>query len=215
MRAAKNEGGGATIPPPATRPLITRRPVLTGLVGSLTLRALPVLAHDAVGPVNPPIEVPDIHVVSSDGFSGRLRERLIGRVTAIQLMFTKCKSICPIEAATFVRVQEALGGCPCGDIQLLSLSIDPLTDTPDVLKAWLDGLGAGRGWTAVSPARADLERTRQFFDRASSAGENHSTAMDLINRSGRLTWRTSELPAPNEVVKVLSYLQRSASAALP
>ena len=189
-------------------PLLSRRPVVAGLAFGLALRALPAFGHDGIGPVKPPIEVPDISIVSSDGVQGSLREQLRGRVTAVQLMFTKCRSICPIEAATFVRTQEALAGFAAGDIQLLSLSIDPLTDTPDVLKAWLAGLGARPGWIAASPAKPDLARAQRFFDTVSSLGEEHSTAMSLMNRAGLLVWRTDELPAPREVANLLTRLQK-------
>jgi protein SCO1/2 len=123
-------------------------------------------------------------------------------------MFSRCKSICPIEAATLARVQEALGDNPANDIRLLSLSIDPLTDTPDVLKAWLERFGARRGWTAVSPVEADLAPVRAFFDRAPTLVEDHSTVIHLVDRNGLLVWRTLDLPEPNEVAKVLIQLQR-------
>ncbi len=206
MDLARNRVGRGSLSSPGTGPLAPRRSVLTGLAAGLALCAMPAFAHGSIGPVKPPIRVPDIDIISSDGFRGPLREQLLGRVTAIQLMFTKCRSICPIEAATFVRTQEVLASGSSNGIQLLSLSIDPLTDTPDVLAAWLAGLNARPGWTAASPAKADLARARQFFDGVSSLGEDHSTAMSLIDGAGLLVWRTSELPAPEEVVKMLRHL---------
>jgi protein SCO1/2 len=165
-------------------------------------------AHERVGPVKPPILVPDLSVVSSDGVLASVRDLLSGKVTAIQLMFTKCKSICPIEAGTLARVEEALADYPGDDIQLLSLSIDPTTDTPEVLKAWLERFGAQRRWNAVSPAEADLARVKSFFDRPSSVGEIHSTAIHLVDRNGFLVWRTFDLPDANEVAKLLLSLHR-------
>ena len=203
MTAATSLGGTRRF---GAAPLL-RRSVIAGLAAGLALRAVPASAHGSIGPVKPPVGVPDIGIVTSDGFRGPLRERLFGRVTAIQLMFTQCKSICPIEAATFARTQEALAGMSSDGIQLLSLSIDPLTDTPEVLNAWLDGLGARAGWTAASPAAADMARAREFFDGVSDFGEDHSTAMSLVNRAGLLVWRTPELPAPEEVVRLLGHLR--------
>ena len=107
-----------------------------------------------------------------------------------------------------MRTQEALASYGFGDIQLLSLSIDPLTDTPDVLKGWLASLNARSGWIAASPAKTDLARAQRFFDNFSSLGEDHSTAMSLMNRAGLLVWRTSELPAPDEVANLLTRLQK-------
>jgi protein SCO1/2 len=191
---------------------LARWVLLTGLVAAFGLQLLPASAHDSPGLVKPPIEVPDIAVVSADGVRAPLRDLLRGRVTAIQLMFSKCKSICPIEAATLARVQEALEVVKddsTDNIQLLSLSIDPATDTPEVLKAWLERFGAQRGWTAASPAEADLGRVRAFFDRASTLGEDHSTTVYLVDRNGLLVWRTLELPPPDEVARLLLQLQRS------
>jgi len=202
-----NDGGRLAVSGAAT--LISRRPLLGGLAASLVLRALPAFAHGKIGRVKPPIAVPDIIVITSDGFHGPLRERLRGRVTAVQLMFSQCRSICPIEAATFVRTQEALASYPADDIQLLSLSIDPATDTPDVLNAWLKSFDAGSRWTAAAPAGIDLARARQFFDGGSSLGEDHSTAMSLVDRDGMLVWRTAELPAPDDVAKTLEHLQKA------
>ena len=187
-------------------PLAPRRSILAGLVAGLALCTMPAFAHGNIGPVRPPIRVPDIDIIASDSFRGPLRERLLGRITAVQLMFTKCKSICPIEAATFVRTQDALASNLPDGVQLLSLSIDPLTDTPEALAAWLDSLNARSGWIAASPAKADLARVREFFDGVSSIGEDHSTAMSLIDRAGLLVWRTPELPAPEEVARMLRLL---------
>src|SRR3981189_683802 len=78
---------------------LTRRSVLSGLAATLSLNWVPAGGPD-IGPVRPPIGVPNVTVISSDGLRTPLRALLRGQVTAIQLMFSKCKSICPIEAAT-------------------------------------------------------------------------------------------------------------------
>jgi protein SCO1/2 len=190
---------------------LARLLILVGLAAAFGLQPLPGCAHD-IGLVIPPIELPNVTVMSADGVRAPLSDLLRGRVTAIQLMFSECKSICPIEAATLARVQEALEAVEdnsIDDIQLLSLSIDPTTDTPEVLKVWLERFGAKRGWTAASPAEADLGRVRAFFDRASALGEDHSTVISLVDRNGRLVWRSFELPPPDEVARLLLQLQRS------
>lgn len=210
MRRAKGNSEISSVEFGGPRRALARCLLLTGLVVAFGLQ-LPAGAHD-IGLIRPPIEVPDITVVSADGVRAPLRDLLRGRVTAIQLMFSECKSICPIEAATLARVQEALEAVKdnsTDNIQLLSLSIDPATDTPEVLAAWLERFGAQRGWTAASPAEADLGRVRAFFDRASALGEDHSTVISLVDRNGWLVWRSLELPPPDEVARLLVQLQRA------
>jgi len=207
MNRASFSAGGVTASSPGAMPLSRRRLVLGALAAGLAQRSLTASAHENIGPVRPAAPVPAIEIVTSDGFRGPLRERLLGRVTAVQLMFTQCRSICPIEAATFARTQEALARSTSDGIQLLSLSVDPATDTPAVLNAWLDGLSARSCWTAAAPAMADLTRTRKFFDGVSDFGEDHSTAMSLFDRAGMLVWRTPELPAANEVMTILRQIR--------
>jgi FkbM family methyltransferase len=95
--------------------------------------------HD--GAVKPPVPVPDVSVVTSDGQRAQLRDLLVGRASAIQLMFTRCRSICPIEAAAFARVQERLANGQSDGIMLLSWRIDLVTDTPEALKVRLERFG--------------------------------------------------------------------------
>jgi len=187
---------------------LSRRLLLSSLAAAFALRSATVRAHEKIGPVKPPLDVPNAAVVSSDGVHGFLRDLLLGKVTAIQLMFSRCESICPIEAGTLASLEKALADYPADDIRLLSLSIDPITDTPEVLKAWLERFGAGSRWIAASPAEPDLARVRTFFDQTSNTGELHSTAIDLIDRNGFLVWRTFELPDANEVARLLLGLHR-------
>ena len=82
MSAATRSSG--TFGCPGTAQPVRRRSVLAGLAAGLVLCSVPAFAHENIGPVKPPRGVPDIEIVASDGFRGPLRERLLGRVTAIQ-----------------------------------------------------------------------------------------------------------------------------------
>jgi protein SCO1/2 len=187
---------------------IRRRYRSAGLMITFGLCTMPVGAHEG-GQVKPPLEVPNLSVLSGERQQTHIRDLLFGRVTALQLMFTKCKSLCPIEAGILGRVEKALADYPGEDIQLLSLSIDPATDTPDALNAWLKRFHAGGRWHAVSPAQIDLARAKAFFDRPAAGKEVHSTAIFLIDRRGFLVWRTFDLPDADEVAKLLVAMGRN------
>jgi protein SCO1 len=186
------------------------RYLLTGL-GIVLVFCAPLAAtvHDRIGAVKPPVPVPDVSVVTSDGQRAQLRDLLVGRASAIQLMFTRCRSTCPIEAAAFARIQERLANGQADGIMLLSLSIDPVIDTPEALKAWLERFGARRGWSAAAPSPTDLATVQAFFDRTSGLGEDHPTAMYLVDQRGLLVWRTSELPEPDYVAELLTALNHT------
>jgi protein SCO1/2 len=156
------------------------------------------------GRVDPPVPVPDLKVRrAGDGRSAGLATLLEGRATALQLMFTGCSSVCPIQGAIFERVQALLPDQQTRGIQLLSLSIDPLGDTPRAMRAWLDRFDAREGWTAVAPEAKDLDRLRDFFGSGRAAGDSHTTQVNIIDRRGNLVFRTPELPSAEALAGIL------------
>jgi protein SCO1 len=106
-----------------------------------------------------PSDAPDVAVVDQDGkrlnFYGDL---LRGRTVAIEFIFTTCTTYCLPLAANFRAVQEDLGTRIGADLHLISISIDPVTDTPDKLKAFGAQFNAGPGWTFVTGALPDIAR---------------------------------------------------------
>jgi protein SCO1/2 len=87
-------------------------------------------------------------------------------------------------------------------IQLLSLSVDPATDTPGVLSAWRRRFHAGRNWIAAAPLKSEVPELLNFFQKGGDSSD-HSTQAHIIDRQGRLVWRTYELPQAQEVAGVL------------
>jgi protein SCO1/2 len=155
------------------------------------------------GRVDPPVAVPDVPVRRADGATALLEELLRGHATALQLMFTGCSSVCPIQGAIFERVQRLLPDqCERG-IQLLSLSIDPLSDTPHAMQGWLDRFGARKGWIAAAPQASDLDRLLDLFGQGRSAVESHATQVNIIDRRGELVFRTPELPSADSIAAIL------------
>ncbi|AJX36248.1 SCO family protein [Burkholderia oklahomensis] len=196
-----------------------RRVLLAAALGAAALPALSALpalaaAQRAQAPaapggyhgglITPPAPVPDVPVRTADGRTTRLRALLDGRVTALQLFYTGCSSTCPIQGVVFRRVQALLGPHPKPDVQLLSLSISPLEDTPQRMRAWLARFDARPGWVAAAPELKDVDALQAFFGGGRTGLDNHGTQAQVIDRRGALVWRTYELPSPETVAALLS-----------
>jgi protein SCO1/2 len=174
---------------------VSRRSVLRAAL----LAAAPVIRGH--GKISPPQPVPDIALVRHDGAATSLVPLVTGYATAVQLMFTACTTTCPIQAAIFQRVQTMIQSLGDRGVQLLSLSIDPAEDTPKALTAWRRRFHAGSDWIAAAPAMEDIPRVQEFFGK--TGGADHSTQVHILNRQGRLIWRTFELPTADEVMGIL------------
>ena len=161
------------------------------------------MGHTSFGPVRPALAVPNVSVQWNDGTQRELAEVLTNRVTAIQWIFTSCLSTCPMQGAIFQRIQKRMPDHSTRGIQLLTLSVDPVNDSPKALSEWLKRFHAAQGWRAGSPAQHDLERLRAFFSQTEKPVDNHSTQVFLVDRKGSLVWRTDDLPDPAKVAEML------------
>src|SRR3954447_23451832 len=87
---------------------------------------------------------PNVALTTQDGKTVRLYDDLLkGKSVAINVIFTECTDVCPLETANLVQLQRVLGARVGREIFFYSISIDPKRDTPAVLKAYAEKFGAG------------------------------------------------------------------------
>lgn len=186
---------------------LSRRALLTALAGA----GLPAMARAQTpaadhGQVVPPLLLPALEMHRQDGTRTTLRAATSRHSTALHLMFTRCRSICPIQAAIFQSVQSLLDEKSSPQAQLISLSIDPEYDTADVLARWLKQNRSSRRWNALRPEPADLPAITRLFGGSGNGPDTHSTQVSIIDRDSRLIWRSIELPAPEQIAAILQHL---------
>jgi protein SCO1 len=118
--------------------------------------------HDQAAPQplrEPAAAVPDVPVLDQDGKQLNFYSDLVrGRTVAIDLVYTTCTTFCPMLTANFRMVQEELGARIGKDIELISITIDPVTDTPAKLKEFSAQFQPGPGWTFVTGALPDIAK---------------------------------------------------------
>lgn len=101
---------------------------------------------------------PNFELTTQDGVKVRLYDDLLkGKSVALNVFYTSCKDECPLETATLAQVQRLLGERVGKDIFFYSLSIDPQTDTPRVLKAYAEKFEAGPGWLFLTGKAEEIK----------------------------------------------------------
>jgi protein SCO1/2 len=78
------------------------------------------------------------------------------RFVVINFMFTTCTSVCPPMTANLKRLQTLLGE-RSKDVNLISISVDPQTDTPERLKDYANKFKVQPGWYFLTGDKADVE----------------------------------------------------------
>lgn len=83
------------------------------------------------------------------------RSGLEGKVTIADFIFTSCAGTCPMMSTKMASLQEKLAGDH--QIQFVSTSVDPLTDTPEALAAYGKGYGAIPGkWIFLTGDKKEI-----------------------------------------------------------
>lgn len=84
-----------------------------------------------------------------------------GSTVVLTFIYTKCPlpTFCPLMDRHFATVQSKLAAQPSlKNVRLVTVSFDPMTDTPEVLKRHATSLGADPArWTFLTGNQADIE----------------------------------------------------------
>ena len=150
------------------------------------------------------LSIPDVEVLDQEGNVLHFYSDLIkGKTVAINFIFTNCTTICPPLAATFARVQREMGDRIGKDAHLISISVDPLTDTPERLKAWGAKFKAGAGWTFVTGNKPEMDRLLNALGASVSRREDHTPAVIIGNDAKGVWTRTYGLAKIPQIIAVI------------
>lgn len=132
-------------------------------------------------------EVPDFELVDQNGRGVRLSQ-FRGRTVAIQFVYTRCPlpDVCPRLAAHFAFVHRKLGS----RVQLLTITVDPGYDTPEVLQAYAARWRAdGLHWRFLTGAEDRIQTTGGLFGVVfwpEEGAVTHTSSTAVIGADGRL-----------------------------
>jgi cytochrome oxidase Cu insertion factor (SCO1/SenC/PrrC family) len=125
-----------------------------------------------------------------------------GKVVLLNFVFTGCAATCPTQTRELAALQEALPTSLRRDVRFVSVSVDPLGDTPAALRAYGRSAGADfSSWIFATGRPQDIERLgerlRLFRDGAvAGRPEDHTTALWLLDGDGRLMQRYVDVDRP-------------------
>lgn len=159
------------------------------------------------------VKLLDVGLVDQAGVQRAFRTDVIGdRIAVLNFVYTGCKTSCPMASAVFEQVQEHLAASLGGDVVLVSLSIDPVTDRPWRLRAAADQFHAKPGWSWLTGEKAAMDRVLHGLGVYLSSMTDHP-AMVMIGDGRKGEWvRLFGFPEPDEI---LSHVERFQSARRP
>lgn len=157
----------------------------------------------------PPVEPPAATLFSANFAGTRLLDQesrrfnpasLAGRVVLFNFVYTGCSTTCPVQTRALAELQQKLPFAARPHVRFVSIALDPLTDSPQMLKVYAQRMDADLSrWSFLSGQPEDVQmlssRLRLFGTGAlPSKLDEHSTSLWLVDRRGRLVQRYSGNP---------------------
>jgi protein SCO1/2 len=185
------------------------------LIGAATAALVPFGLSSAARAGRLPYDGADwftnVEVKTHDGRTLRFYDDVMkGKILLINFFFTSCDNICPMATENLARVQMLLTPQMGEDIRIVSISLEPDNDTPEVLASYAKMYGAGPGWLFLTGKKDDIEllRHRLGFDDIDPAvdadPEQHLGTVRIANEPMHRWTMTPSLVSPEAIVRAVN-----------
>ena len=146
----------------------------------------------------------DVELIDQDGRKLRFyTDVLKDKIVAINTFFTTCTSICPPMNRNFEKMQEALGDRLGKDVFLVSISVDPATDTPPRLKEYGKRFHAKPGWLFLTGKKENVDWALYKLGQYVQAKDEHTSIFIIGNEPKGLWKKAFGLAKAEELIRIV------------
>jgi len=172
--------------------------------------------------------VPDFALVDQDGKTVRM-DSFRGKVTLVTFIYTRCpfQDYCPLVSSNFARIYAAArsNASLYSKMRLLSISFDPVHDTPKVLRQYGASFTKAAGavpfdrWEFTTARLQELKKITNFFGVFYDPGQKeiaHSLSTSVIGPDGAIyKWYSGNEWKPSDLLDDAMQALAQANSATP
>ena len=146
----------------------------------------------------------DVELLDQDGRRLRFYSDVIrGRTVVVNTFFTTCVSVCPPLNRNMEKIQEALGDRVGKDVFLVSITVDPLTDTPTRMKDYARRFHARAGWLFLTGKKENVDWALYKIGQYVEDRDDHSTVIIVGNEATGLWKKAFGLGKADELIRIV------------
>jgi len=154
------------------------------------------------------IKLPDTVLTDQNDKAVKFKaEMMAERMVVINFVYTTCTTVCPVQSALFADLQQRLGERSGRDVWLISVSVDPLRDTPLRLKEFAARFKAGPGWRFLTGSRLAVDEVLKSFDVYTPNFADHPAAVMVGNPRTGEWMRLFGFPSSEQIMDKMTELQ--------
>ena len=146
----------------------------------------------------------DVELITQDGQKLRFYSDVLkNKVVVINTIFTTCTNICPPMSRNFERIQEAVGDRLGKDVFLVSITVDPETDTPPRLKEYARRFHARPGWLFLTGKKENVDWALYKLGQYVQTKDEHNSIFIIGNEPKGLWKKAMGLAKAEELIKIV------------
>ena len=146
----------------------------------------------------------DVELLDQDGRTVHFYSDVLkNKVVIINTFYTTCTSICPPLNRNFEKIQEALGDRLGKDAFLISISVDPDTDTPPRLKEYSRRFHARPGWLFLTGKKENVDWALYKLGQYVETKDDHTSILIVGNEPKGLWKKAFGLAKFEELMQIV------------
>ena len=146
----------------------------------------------------------DVELIDQDGQKVRFYSDVLkNKVVVINTFFTTCTNICPPMNRNFEKIQEALGERLGKDAFLISITVDPQTDTPTRLKEYSRRFHAHPGWMFLTGSKENVDWALYKLGQYVETKNDHTSIFIIGNEPKGLWKKAFGLAKSDELIRIV------------
>ena len=156
---------------------------------------------------------PNVMLLDHTGRRLRLYDDVMkGRTVLLNVMYSVCSNVCPPATRNLIEARRLLGD-DAKALHFVSMTLTPLSDTPEALRAYKRLHGIGADWTFLTGTPANVERAQRALgfigadegDAASDVPPGH-TAMARLCDERVLRWsHVNTMQSPRSIARMIRF----------
>ena len=152
----------------------------------------------------------DTEFTDQNGRKVRLYTDLLkGHKVLVNFGFTRCKAVCSPATKNLAAVQKILGDQMEKNIRILTFTVDPEVDTPEVLQKFAATHGAGPGWYFLTGDKERVAAALKKMGGWTEIPDNHSGVL-MYGDVDRGIWsKSSSMDSPREIAFAISKISEN------
>jgi protein SCO1/2 len=153
------------------------------------------------------VSLADTALLDQNGRNVRFKSDVIGeRIVIVDFIYTSCTTVCPVLSAALAQVQDRLGARLGREVGMVTVTVDPVRDTPARLKEYGARLGSGPGWSWITGPKPQVDEVLRAFGAYTPNFVDHPPLV-LVGDAKTGKWlRFYGFPSPDQLLAAVGDL---------